>query len=98
MENIMKRLGELHDEVDDVCAVEKKEGRTEFMTGIMAAHQHRVSLFVRKGKLVGKTERVNGHVHKVDVAAVEKDLLGFTQPEDNHKHRIQFRIKDPAKK
>ena len=98
MEPIMKRLSDLHDEIDDVCAVEKKESRIEFMTGVMAGHQHRVSLFLRKGKLVGKTERVNGHVHKMDLAAVEKDLLGFTQPEDNHKHRIQFRIKIPTKK
>lgn len=98
MEPIAKRLSELYDEVGDVCAVEKKQTRIEFMTGVMAGHQHRVSLFLRKDKLVGKTERVNGHVHKVDLAAVEKDLLGFTQPEDNHKHRIQYRIKVPAKK
>jgi hypothetical protein len=97
METIQKRCKEMFDEVADLSGIEKRQTRTEFMTGLMAGHQHRVSLFITKGRIKGNTERVQGHVHKVDIGVVEKDLLGFTDVSDNHKHRISFKIKEEDK-
>jgi hypothetical protein len=93
MESIEKRCKEAFDEVA-FSEIEKKQSRTEFMTGIMGGHQHRVSLFISKDRIRGNTERVDGHVHKLDIGVVEKDILGFTDLVDNHKHRVSFKIKD----
>lgn len=89
-EPIMKRLEELHDEVD----VKKARERIEFFSGTMAGHQHRISLHLTKGRLKGTSERVQGHVHKVDLAVDEQgDILGNSNMTDNHKHRVKFRVK-----
>lgn len=100
MGNIMKRLIESTEESQDVCNFEKRQKRTEFMSGTMGAHQHRVSLFIKKDKLVGKTERVGGHVHVINMSLdKDGDMLGFTGITENHKHRIKHRIvKDKKKK
>lgn len=92
MESIMKKLVKSTEEIHDVCNFEKRQKRTEFMSGTMGAHQHRVSLFIKAGKLTGKTERVGGHVHSVDVGIVDGDILGFTMSEEGHKHRVKHKI------
>jgi hypothetical protein len=92
-EPIAKRLLEQREEVD----VKKGKQRTEFLSGVMAGHQHRISLFIRKSKIGGTTERVQGHVHKVDQSVSEDgDILGFTGVADNHKHRLSFKVKSIA--
>ena len=92
MQNIMKRLVKSAEESQDVCNFEKRQTRTEFMSGTMGAHQHRVSLFVKNGKISGSTERVNGHIHKMDVSIVDNDILGFTMSEEGHKHRVKHKL------
>ena len=95
MDQIQKRMEESFAEVSDITGIEKAQKRIEFMTGIMGGHQHRISLVLRKGKIMGKTERVDGHVHSVDLShSDDGDILGFTGITDNHKHRAQFTVKE----
>jgi hypothetical protein len=98
MDSIMKRLIKSTEEAHDVCNFEKRQKRTEFLTGIMGAHQHRISLFIKNGKLKGKTERVNGHIHKLDVGIVDRDILGFTMSEEGHKHRVKHKLEKATAK
>ena len=94
----MKRLIESTEETQDVCNFEKRQKRTEFMSGTMGAHQHRVSLFIKAGKITGKTERVSGHIHKLDIGIVDSDILGFTMSEEGHKHRIKHKLQKATAK
>ena len=93
MEPITKRALDSFEEVKDVCGVEKKQERIEFMSSLMGGHQHRISLTLRKGRISGATERVNGHIHKIDLPVDEMgDILGFTGVTEMHKHRISFKV------